>query len=126
MFKLIAIIVVSCYICNLRGYFKSNKTLRINMDMIGKNVLFDDTNLKNQGMDERIGNVTDKDISESMRVLHENLEKLILLNKLQRNSTSQLEKINIINNSDLINITKPGYITTLHAGGLLNDFNNMF
>jgi hypothetical protein len=126
MFKLIAIIVVSCYICNLRGYFKSNKTLRINIYMTEKKVLFDNTDIKNKGMDERFGNMTDKDTDESMRVLHENLEKLILLNKLQRNSTSQLEKINIINNSDLINITKPGYVTTLHAGGLFNDFNNTF
>lgn len=73
------------------------------------------------GIDMRFPNNTETD-TQALMILQENLEKLVLLKKLKNNDTSTNTKLDLIENSDLIE--KSSYVITLHAGGLMNDFNH--
>lgn len=75
----------------------------------------------NTGIDMRYPNTTDID-TQALMILQENLEKLVLLKKLKNNYTSTHTKLNLIERSDFIE--KSSYVITLHAGGLMNDFNH--
>jgi hypothetical protein len=79
----------------------------------------------NEGIDMRFSNITDHDKNKkSLKILEENLKKIILLQKLKNNKTSIQQKIEIIDKSDFIE--KSSYVITLHAGGLMDDFNHHF
>jgi hypothetical protein len=69
----------------------------------------------------RYPNTTDID-TQALMILQENLEKLVLLKKLKNNYTSTHTKLDFIERSDFIE--KSSYVITLHAGGLMNDFNH--
>ena len=86
--------------------------------------LFDDDYKANTGIDMRHPNISVAD-NESLRILSENMERLILLNKLNNQNKTNIEKIQLIESSHVLNM-KSSYVTTIHAGGLMDDFNNMF
>jgi len=79
----------------------------------------------NEGIDMRFSNMTDPDENtKSIKNIEENIKKFILLQKLKNNQTSIQKKIELIDNSDFIE--KNTYVITLHAGGLMDDFNHHF
>ena len=105
-----------CYLTNNYRY----KSLNLE-NSSNKSSWFNNEYKTNTGIDMRFPNnsVTD---TQSLLILQENLEKLVLLKKLKNNNTSTQKKLELIEESDLIE--KTSYVTTLHAGGLMNDFNH--
>ena len=107
------------------GYFKSSYSYKLNTEKKNKKYeLFDDDYKANTGIDMRHPNISVAD-NESLRILSENMERLILLNKLNNQNKTNIEKIQLIESSHVLNMNS-SYVTTIHAGGLMDDFNNMF
>ena len=108
--------VINSYLTNNYKY----KSLNLNNSNNKSSWLNND--YKSQtGIDMRFSNNTEPD-TKSLIILQENLEKLILLKHLKNNNTSTQKKLELIEESDFIE--KGSYVITLHAGGLMNDFNH--
>ena len=107
------------------GYFKSSYSYKLNNEKNNKkHDLFNDDYKVNTGIDMRHPNTSVAD-NESLRILSDNLERLVLLNKLNNQNKTNIEKIQLIESSYVLNMNS-SYVTTIHAGGLMDDFNNMF
>ena len=107
------------------SYLKTPYNYKFNKEQSSKKRdLFDDDYKSNTGIDMRYPNISEVS-EESIRILENNLERLVLLNKLLNKNKTEIEKIQTIEGSQSMNINS-SYVTTLHAGGLMDDFNNIF
>lgn len=117
------ILILLALVKIINSYLTSNyryKSLNLE-NSSNKSSWFNNEHKTNTGIDMRFPNNTDTD-TQSLLILQENLEKLILLKKLKNNNTSTHTKLDLIEKSDFIE--KSSYVITLHAGGLMNDFNH--
>ena len=79
-----------------------------------------DFNFKNyQGMDMRFYNINDTEVLTLYRI-RENIEKKLLLEKLQRDSISLDIKMALIENNDLF---EKNLSPNISKGGLMDDYN---
>ena len=107
------------------SYLKTPYNYKFSIEQSSKKRdLFDDDYKSNTGIDMRYPNISEVN-QKSIRILENNLERLVLLNKLQNKNKTEIEKIQAIEGSQIMNINS-SYVTTLHAGGLMDDFNNIF
>jgi|TARA_B100001093_G_scaffold513323_2_gene584997 hypothetical protein len=119
------IIVILSLFSSTLSYLKTSYNYKFSIEQPSKTRdLFDDDYKSNTGIDMRYPNISEAN-KESIRILENNLERLVLLNKLQNKNKTEIEKIQAIEDSQIMNINS-SYVTTLHAGGLMDDFNNIF
>lgn len=119
--KTILILLVLVKIIN--SYLTSNYRYKsLNLENSSNNSSWFNNEYKtNTGIDMRFKNTTDTD-TKSLMILQENLKKLVLLSKLENNNISIPKKMDLINESGFIE--ESSYVITLHAGGLMDDFNH--
>ena len=119
---MINLIILLATLTTIVGFIRGLYT-NLNIQKNNKN-LFNDDNKINTGIDMRFPNTSESNV-ESLMILSNNLQRLVLLNKLTNQNKTNMEKIQLIDNSYVLNINS-SYVTTLHAGGLMDDFNNIF
>ena len=119
------ILILTLIVKFVNSYLINNYNYKsLNFDNSNNNYsLFNDDYKTQTGIDMRFPNTTGTD-TQALLILQENLKKLVLLSKLKNNDTSIQKKIDLINDSGFIK--ESSYVTTLHAGGLMDDFNHQF